>query len=265
MAVKSLRLLDAGAFYSYAGRFALTLDMNKRIKVPVWMGLIESDDGWVVVDTGMDPAGLDDPAAVHGHKFSLIDGTKGEEWKAEFRPENDVRKQLRKVGLSTGDIRFVINTHFHFDHCGANRFFTSSEIVAHKLDWGWALNPDPFFAKAFVPEQFNHPLKYRFIDGDMVLIPGVTIIHTPGHTPGTLSVVVDLPRTGTVILAGDTVHCRENFEKRVPTGSDNCYSAIDCLRSYDKMRAILDRSARGFLLPGHDENMWDVISREPYL
>jgi N-acyl homoserine lactone hydrolase len=92
------------------------------------------------------------------------------------------------------------------------------------------------------------------------LVPGVTLALAHGHMPGVLSLVVDLPEEGTIVLANDCIGLRENLEKMILSGvrwnSGLAYQAI--LR----LKAIADRS-HGRIWPNHDIEYWQRLKKSP--
>ena len=261
MSVKSMSVMKVGQFKSFAGRHVLDLNPNERIDCPVISYLIQTDNGNIVVDTGLDPFFATDPQ-IHQGKYDFIGfGHKGK-FEALVERQDDIRERLKQHNLGTQDIRFVINTHLHHDHVGGNRYFTESTIIVHKEEYRFALFPDEYYSLAYDRSLWDLPsLKYELIEGDRVITPGVTVIHTPGHTPGHLAVIVDCPKDGTVVIAGDTVHNEQNFTRRVPLGADNSMDAVQVVQSIDILRAIVERS-KGLLIPSHDIQFYSRMPKE---
>src|SRR2546428_145239 len=78
--------------------------------------------------------------------------------------------------------------------------------------------PAPFFAPFYYRKNFDLPgSRWRLLDGDTELVPGVTVLRTDGHTPGHQSLLVELPESGPVVLAGDSCYWQEHIDQeRVP-------------------------------------------------
>jgi glyoxylase-like metal-dependent hydrolase (beta-lactamase superfamily II) len=143
--------------------------------------LVEHAQGVLLVDTG----------------FSSRQEEAILRYKGRHPAEEALLPALRKLGVAPGDIRTVINTHFHFDHCGGNyllpaaTFFIQRALLADRPD--------------YVPDSFE------LLDGDTVVAPGVQALATPGHRPGHQSVVVETDR-GPVVLTGDAVYTRRAYQ-----------------------------------------------------
>jgi len=117
--------------------------------------------------------------------------------------------QLAEIGVKPADIRFVAVSHTHGDHVGNVDMFPESTLLIQKAEVDWAFAPDkrpPFKAE--------RPM--RKLDGDLDVFGdgSVTILATPGHTPGHQSLLVQLPKTGWVILSGDLAHFKDNWDNR---------------------------------------------------
>jgi N-acyl homoserine lactone hydrolase len=106
----------------------------------------------------------------------------------------------------------VINTHLHFDHCGGNRRFAGTATYVQRLELEAAVEPDYLVEWARFEGE-----SYVEVDGDAELFPGVSVLFTPGHTPGHQAVLVETG-DGLVVLGGDvTYSMRELIEGATPS------------------------------------------------
>ena len=144
---------------------------------PVHAFAICHPDGVIVVDTGI------------GFGNQVID---------EMYPHESwhLPDELHRVGIDERDVRLIVNSHLHFDHCGQNGTLDCpiavqrAEVEATRA---------PFYS---VPDWATVPSeRARLIDGDIELAHGVTALLTPGHTPGHQAVVVRSAKTTVVIAA----------------------------------------------------------------
>ena len=113
--------------------------------------------------------------------------------------------------MKPSDIKFVAVSHTHPDHVGNVTLFPQSTLLVQKAEYDW---PSPLGPR-FKPE---HPATKLDGDHDVFGDGSIVIIATPGHTPGHQSLLVKLRMTGAVLLSGDAVHFKENWDnRRVPS------------------------------------------------
>jgi len=155
--------------------------------------LVETSDGkHILIDSGL-PA--DAP---------LPPGT------PKAQNEKNVIEQLTDLGLRPDDIDILVCTHFDMDHAGYHDAFRQAEFIVQREHYELARSGHPRFAA--IRAHWDHPaLRYRLIDGDTELLPGLTLLETSGHTPGHQSVLVRLPQTGPVLLTIDAVMMQRLF------------------------------------------------------
>ncbi len=227
------------------------LDQGTWWTIPIIGYLIQTDDGRnILVDTGMDKVHIEDPDATFG-------GTPfGEVLKVRMRPEDYVVNRLAELGLTPADIDTLVATHFHFDHAGNTRDFTQSEIVVQRDCYEDIHRPDAPYPRG----TYDIPgLNWRVIDGDVEIAPGVTLLKTPGHVPGHMSVAVDLPRSGTIVIGIDAIYVQDNLDK------DNwgAYTDPDAARASARRLVELAERTGGLLLYGHDPAQWATLKKSP--
>jgi N-acyl homoserine lactone hydrolase len=127
-----------------------------------------------------------------------------------------VLEQLAQLGLDPGDIDLLICTHFDTDHCGYHAAFTRAELIVQRRHYELARSGYARFAAT--RSQWDHPaLRYRLVEGDTQLLPGLELIETGGHVPGHQSILLRLPKTGPVLLTIDAVSRQRSFTPFVST------------------------------------------------
>ena len=125
--------------------------------------------------------------------------------------------QLVEIGVKPADIAYVAVSHTHGDHVGNLALFPSSTILIQSTEYEWAMTQSvkPAFAA-------TQPIEKLTGDRDVFGDGSVMILSTPGHTPGHQSLLVVLAKSGPVLLSGDAVHLRDNWEnRRVPSMNTN--------------------------------------------
>jgi N-acyl homoserine lactone hydrolase len=219
------------------------------VEIPVPVYLIRTDNGEnVLVDTGLHPAHIGDPY----YSFGL---ESAELVLPRLLPEDRLEGRLAEVGLGIDEITHVVNTHLHADHCGGNFLFPHAEIIVQREHYEEALEhpeiPDALFHR---PE-----LHYRLLDGDEQLFEGVRVIVAPGHARGLQALLVSLPHSGNVLIAGDAIDTVEHLERDLWTHCPDPETARDSARRLQQIAA--DENA--VLLFGHDASQWATLRLSP--
>ncbi len=206
--------------------------------------LIKHAQGWFLWDTGIPdavaamPNGLApaDPKAVTWH-----------------RPKT-LAAQLDQLGLKPSDIKAIAVSHTHPDHIGNVEMFPAAMLYVQQAEYEW---PGANNAPRFNPE---HPVTKLEGDRDVFGDGSVTILSTPGHTPGHQSLLVKLPKTGAVVLTGDAVHFRDNWDnRRVPSLNA---SKDQTLASMQKIADTLTKE-KAQLWINHDKAQRDGLKMSP--
>lgn len=248
MPIKSLQILNSGCQTDCdKGFFTFQVDGGKKVDSPFLSYLLKADEGNILVDTGMHP---DDAKIAPPVGGPFISG------KGDLLPS-----QLKSLGLSLKDINLVIMTHLHWDHCGWLNQLSNAEVIVQDEEHRFAINPSEQ-AKIFYFNSYKYTsssIKWRKVDGDEIIIPGLTVLFTPGHTPGCQSVMVDLPKSGTILLVGDAGFLQENFQKEiipVPFGSPR-----DALLSIKRLN-VWSQSKNAKIFTTHDMEFWHQQMRK---
>jgi glyoxylase-like metal-dependent hydrolase (beta-lactamase superfamily II) len=171
--------------------------------------------------------------------------------------------QLAAMHLSPPDITYVAFSHLHSDHAGGANAFTDSAVLMQKAEWDAALAGYPEFEPSDPFSKLKEPgAKLTIIEGDHDVFGDGTVklIATPGHTPGHQSLLVDLERTGLILLSGDLYHFRESRTlRRVPTFN---YDADLTLKSMDRVEALLKETGATLWIE-HDKALADTLKKAP--
>ncbi|HEX9099084.1 MAG TPA: N-acyl homoserine lactonase family protein [Candidatus Dormibacteraeota bacterium] len=125
------------------------------------------------------------------------------EWKVVNRLAADV---LAEHDLSPADVRIVINTHLHFDHCGQNAVFKHAPFYIQRPELERARREEKRTSAWF---DFAGA-RFELVDGDATIADGVRVVATPGHTVGHQSVIVDTPDGGAVMI-GDAAYTSDIY------------------------------------------------------
>jgi len=127
------------------------------------------------------------------------------DWKIVNRHAADA---MAEHDLSPADVRIVINTHLHFDHCGQNAVFKHAPFYIQRPELERARREETVAAQWF---DFAGA-RFELVDGDADIAEGVRVVATPGHTVGHQSVVVDTPDGGAVMI-GDAAYTSDIYRQ----------------------------------------------------
>jgi N-acyl homoserine lactone hydrolase len=143
--------------------------------------------GAILVDTGV------------GYPDDLI-----KEWRVVNR---HAAEALAEHDLSPADVRIVINTHLHFDHCGQNAVFKHAPFYVQRRELERARREEEVTSQWF---DFAGA-RFELVDGDAEVAEGVRVVATPGHTVGHQSVLVDSDGGGALMI-GDAAYTSSIYE-----------------------------------------------------
>ncbi|MDC8014553.1 N-acyl homoserine lactonase family protein [Tahibacter soli] len=190
--------------------------------------VVKHPNGILVWDTGLGDKLADKPAeSPSGIRLSI---------------SKTMADQLAEIKISPADVNFIAFSHFHFDHLGNAGLFGAATWLVNSKETHWAeQTPPPFGVDPSTLAAYK-TAKTKPVDGDYDVFGdgSVKILKTPGHTPGHQVLMLTLAKSGTVILAGDLWHTRENrAQRRLPSFND---SRADTLASMDRVEAIAKRT-----------------------
>jgi N-acyl homoserine lactone hydrolase len=138
-----------------------------------------------------------------GAKILVDAGDNAADFLAKGATETDiisVEDGLGKHDLKPDDIDIVIVTHLHCDHIALAHLFKNARFIVQKRELEYALNPHPIDA-VFYDRSFFNGLNWEAIDGDKEIVPGISVLYTPGHSPGGQSVEISTS-AGKAIITG---------------------------------------------------------------
>jgi N-acyl homoserine lactone hydrolase len=215
-------------------------------EVPVMCFAVDTGNGVLVFDTGLHEACCGPDAATHfGAMMSLF----------EIRcPRHAlVDERLRQAGYAVDEVRWVMNSHLHFDHAGRNGAFPAATQYVRARELAWArtrLTKPSGVLAGDLAEVTADPWDY---DDTFDLLPGVQLISTPGHTPGHQAMVVSFTDGRSFVCAGDAAYSLQAVvEHRVtgrPTDADQAVASLQLLTSLGAE-----------ILTAHDLDQWREVT-----
>lgn len=240
-----------------------------KVDIPILCAMIRRGETYHLVDTGLNHhfafrpkeylGGLLEFAAKNFYRLPSME--KGQ----------DVVAQIAKLGVAPDRVKTVINTHAHFDHTGENPAFTGARIVVGPGEKAFVerafgtsrgVMRSDFDLKRVREADFkgSKPIwtfagRYDlFEDGSVIIVP------TPGHTPGSISVLVNTA-AGDFLLVGDAAYTMTNIERPVVMGYvENRDEAFETLA---RLADLHQSPTPVTILPFHDPAVWKDCSAPP--
>ena len=220
------------------------VNVGKTMEFSVNCYLIKHAQGWLLWDTGVADA-----------VAAMPDGQPPPNPRmTRYRRTKTMASQLDQLGVKPSDIKYVAVSHAHPDHVGNITMFPQSMVLVQKAEYDW---PTPFGRTL---QAVVSPVNKLEGDHDVFGDGSVTLIATPGHTPGHQSLLVKLPKTGALLLSGDAVHFKSNWENRgVP---QNNFDKDKTAASMQRMADIMAKE-KAQLWINHDKAQSDSLKMSP--
>ena len=205
--------------------------------------LLQHERGTLLWETGVPDSVVEQKEGVTSPNGALV-------W---FRDQT-LESQLASLGLKRDKITYVAISHTHGDHVGNVKGFTMSKVLIQKLEYEFAMKS--------TPRLFGDDQSVEFLSGDRDVFGdgSVTIVSTPGHTPGHQSLLVKLPKSGTFILTGDLVHFQYMWDNKIVPAFN--FNREQSLASIDRVaKLVVDHKAKLWI--GHDKDITAKVRRAP--
>lgn len=227
--VDKLYILDCGQGHAAdQSRWSPGVNVGKPIDVSDNCYLIHDAQGYLLWDTGVPDEIINMPEGFSGSPGSPV-----------WHRTRTLVAQLAAIGLAPADIRYVAISHTHPDHVGNVELFPKTTLLIQKAEYDWTFQSGK---SRIAPE---HPAEKLDGDRDIFGDGSVMIISTPGHTPGHQSLLVHLPKSGFVILSGDAVHFKDNWDNRRVPGIN-----------FDKDKTLASMQRLADLMHQYNAQLW---------
>jgi N-acyl homoserine lactone hydrolase len=242
--VERLYILDCGQGRAPdQARWSPGVNVGKPMDIVDQCYLIRHAQGWMLWDTGLTDALAAKPDGETSPSSGLT----------RRRPKT-LAAQLDQLGVKPSDLKYMAVSHTHPDHIGNVELFPQTMLLVQKAEYEW---PDPILGARF---KATHPVTKLEGDHDVFGDGSVMLISTPGHTPGHQVLLVKLPKTGAVLLSGDAVHFKDNWDnRRIPAGN------VDKDKTVASMQRMADVMAEtsAQLWINHDKAQADTLKHAP--
>jgi N-acyl homoserine lactone hydrolase len=231
-------------------------NVGRSIEFSSTCWLIQRGSEWLLWDTGVPQSTLNDPKGWSTLPKLIV-----------YHLDKTLTDQLGAIGLKLSDINYVAISHTHGDHIGNVSLLPNSTVLMQRAEYKWISSPDGENdnvnqLKALARNLLGAPKNLKLLDGDTDVFGdgSVTLVATPGHTPGHQSLMVHLRNSGFIILSGDVVHLKQNFEKNtVPSLNTDKAASI---ASMDRVRGMI-ATYNAKLFINHDKAQSDTLKLLP--
>jgi len=223
-----------------------------RLRVPVPCYLIDHPNGKVLFDSGLHPGLVTDPVGRLGALGQFFD--------VELTAREVVGARLAAVGVDPADVRFLVNSHLHFDHVGGNVEIPNARIVVQRPEWEAGHEPRLARRNSYDARDYDTGHDVLQISGEHDLFGDGRVVCKPtyGHTPGHQSLLVRLD-SGPILLAGDACYLRRSLDQmHLPAVLHDADGARASLR-----RLYMLRRGGTRIFFGHDPEFWATVPQAP--
>ena len=245
-----LQRLDGGAMFGVVPRplWSKRMAPDERHRIPLAMRclLVEHPDGLVLVDTALGNKEDDKFLGIYGVENTGLEGA------------TQLEDALAVAGFLPTDVRWVINTHLHFDHAGGNTTldpelendprrhvrptFPNATYLVQRGELEFARHTNERTRASYLPHNFE-PIaaanRWRLLEGDGEVLPGISVRLTPGHVPWHQAVLVE-DRGETAAFVADLMPTAAHLPLPWIMGYD-----LEPLRTLESKRALLRDAERG--------------------
>ena len=231
-------------------------NVGRSIEFSSTCWLIKHGSEWLLWDTGVPEAALNDPKGWSTLPKLIV-----------YHLDKTVTGQLAEIGLKPSDIGRVAISHTHGDHIGNVRVFPDSAILMQRAEHSWinsgnGPNDNVNRLMALARELLGDPKNLQLIDGDTDVFGdgSVILVSTPGHTPGSQSLLVHLKNSGFIILSGDVAHLEGNFERNIVPALNT--DKAQSIASMEKIRQMMARYGATLFI-NHDKKQTETLKLLP--
>jgi len=240
-------LLDGGTLVIDHSQLMWNINPGVEVRFPVFSVLIEHDDELLLLDTGYDREHTERVLP-----FELPEQT----------PEQTIPAQIRLCGFEPSEVTTLVNSHVHFDHCGANRLLPGARVLMHERELAQARSHEPFERLGYSDATWDHPdARIETFSGDVEVARGLWLYETPGHSAGHVSLLVRPDReVPPMLFPVDVALSRAAFEREVQASFH-----VDPVAGQRSIRRVKELAAEhgAEMYYAHDAEAWQGWKHAP--
>lgn len=257
-------LLDCGTMALDQSYMFMNAGLTGLRRFPVYGVLIDHADGVFLFDSGFDLAHIQGTVP-----FTLPEQTE----------RQTIPAQLDLLGMRPSEITHVINSHYHVDHCGGNKYCTHATTVCHKCELEVLKAPSAQESTAYSDISFAPTIRstvtessasgvatdiytprFETLSGDQEIAKGVFLMETIGHTPGHYSLMVKLAHRKPMLFTADACYSQKNLDMMcVQAGNHDALMAQTALQ---RLKDLAEQHDADFFY-SHDPESWPQYKRAP--
>lgn len=238
------------------------LTSRSWVTLPISVFVIEHKDGLILFDTGLDPAIESDPDYISQAIGRLL---LRRIFRFDIHPDDKLGAKLKAHGVDPRAVSKAIISHLHFDHVGGISDIPQAELLVSDAEWAELDKPHPeheWMLKEHIkiPGAQWTPIRFQLAqdpllrafggtydvmgDGSLLLLP------TPGHTPGSMSMLVRSSIAPPLLLIGDLAYSAQAISDNLVPGTGD---AKTLRKTYAKIRQLKHNMPDLLIVPSHDD------------
>lgn len=246
-----LHQMTAGSFVVDKGNLN-NRDWGVRYEHPNPMYVMEHPKGIVLFDTGMNHRGLPTMKEWFGSTIAGHD--------VRVAEKDCLPAKLAALGIKPADVKYVVMSHLHVDHAGEMESFPGATFVVRASELKFAWWADPHMRHVYIINDLINTRNFNYLelpddlDFDLFGDGSIVCIHTPGHTPGHQSAIVDAEGIDRkVVFCADSCYLTENLDYNIYSAG-LVWNAEAWCRTIGRLRVLRDQGYDLWL--GHDMDDW---------
>jgi N-acyl homoserine lactone hydrolase len=231
-------------------------NVGREIEFSSTCWLIEHKGEWLLWDTGVPESALKDPRGWSTLPKLIV-----------YHLDRSLTDQLSEIRLKPSDVSRIAISHTHGDHIGNMALFPNATVLMQRAEYRWIYSPDGTNDNvnqlmALARKLLGKPKNLHLIDGDADVFGdgSVTLVSTPGHTPGHQSLLIHLKNSGFILLSGDVVHLEGNFQDNIVPSLNT--DKAESIASMERVRRLMVQY-KAALFINHDKNQTDKLKLIP--